>query len=89
MTADWAVEAAAEASQGNPWGNDDLMDVNADQDDWSEDHRALRLTSILITDVGHAGAFETASTVATSQQNGAQAMWEDAFTTSAPAGAIC
>ena len=35
---DWAEEAAAEAdgSQGNPWGNDDLMDVNADQDDWSE-----------------------------------------------------
>ena len=36
---DWAEEAAAEAdtSQGaNPWGNDDLMDVNADEDDWSE-----------------------------------------------------
>lgn len=34
---DWAQEAAAEidAGQGNPWGNDDLMDVNADQDDWS------------------------------------------------------
>ncbi|OBZ68346.1 N-terminal kinase-like protein [Grifola frondosa] len=34
---EWAEEAAAEleASQSNPWGNDDLMDVNADQDDWS------------------------------------------------------
>ena len=42
MPAEWAEEAAAEAAaeedagQGNPWGNDDLMDVNADQDDWSE-----------------------------------------------------
>ncbi|TFY60187.1 hypothetical protein EVJ58_g5312 [Rhodofomes roseus] len=39
---DWAMEAAAEAesedttqSSSNPWGNDDLIDVNADQDDWS------------------------------------------------------
>lgn len=24
------------AGSENPWGNDDLMDVNADQDDWSE-----------------------------------------------------
>ncbi|KAH9858547.1 ARM repeat-containing protein [Lenzites betulinus] len=36
---DWAEEAAAEvdsAHGGNPWGNDDLMDVNADEDDWSK-----------------------------------------------------
>lgn len=38
---DWAEEAAAEAEAeeaggANPWGTDDLMDVNADQDDWSE-----------------------------------------------------
>ena len=40
---DWAMEAAAEAESEeaahgggvNPWGNDDLIDVNADQDDWS------------------------------------------------------
>ncbi|KAH9940496.1 uncharacterized protein BXZ73DRAFT_42907 [Epithele typhae] len=34
---DWAEEAAAEVgpSTSNPWGNDDLMDVNADADDWS------------------------------------------------------
>ncbi|PCH43923.1 ARM repeat-containing protein [Wolfiporia cocos MD-104 SS10] len=34
---DWAQEAAAEVDvqQQNPWGNDDLIDVNADQDDWS------------------------------------------------------
>jgi hypothetical protein len=31
---DWALAAAAEAV--NPWGNDDLMDVNADEDDWSK-----------------------------------------------------
>jgi len=37
MAPDWAQEAAAEADniQTNPWGNDDLIDVNADQDDWS------------------------------------------------------
>ncbi|KAI0071715.1 hypothetical protein K474DRAFT_1775986 [Panus rudis PR-1116 ss-1] len=39
LATDWAEEAAAEAAeesnQANPWGNDDLMDVNADQDDWS------------------------------------------------------
>ncbi|KAI0768728.1 ARM repeat-containing protein [Trametes elegans] len=36
---DWAEEAAAEIDTprgSNPWGNDDLMDVNADEDDWSE-----------------------------------------------------
>ncbi|KZT04700.1 ARM repeat-containing protein [Laetiporus sulphureus 93-53] len=35
---DWAQEAAAEAaiSESNPWGNDDLIDINADQDDWSK-----------------------------------------------------
>ncbi|RDX48021.1 ARM repeat-containing protein [Lentinus brumalis] len=34
---DWAEEAAAEmeTSSTNPWGNGDLMDVNADEDDWS------------------------------------------------------
>ena len=35
---DWAEEAAAEfetSQSTNPWGNDDLMDVNADDDDWS------------------------------------------------------
>ncbi|KAI0717280.1 hypothetical protein C8T65DRAFT_726309 [Cerioporus squamosus] len=35
---DWAEEAAAEietSPSANPWGNDDLMDVNADEDDWS------------------------------------------------------
>lgn len=41
MPAEWAEEAAAEAEaeegqHSNPWGNDDLMDINADQDDWSE-----------------------------------------------------
>lgn len=38
LAAEWAEEAAAEAeaNQSNPWGSDDLMDVNADEDDWSE-----------------------------------------------------
>ena len=42
IAADWAEEAAAEAEaeeeamHHNPWGSDDLMDVNADQDDWSK-----------------------------------------------------
>ncbi|KAJ7350311.1 armadillo-type protein [Mycena albidolilacea] len=30
-----AEEAAAAEGEGNPWGNDDLIDVNADEDDWS------------------------------------------------------
>lgn len=54
--AEWAAEAEVETS--NPWGNDDLMDVNADQDDWSEMafcFHANRRT--LIYDLG---AFETA-----------------------------
>lgn len=28
----WAEESS---SNDNPWGNDDLIDINADQDDWS------------------------------------------------------
>jgi len=34
---EWIEEAAAENDKegDNPWGTDDLMDVNADQDDWS------------------------------------------------------
>src|SRR5258708_31583130 len=32
-----AEEAAASATlEGNPWGTDDLIDVNADEDDWGE-----------------------------------------------------
>ncbi|KAF8070341.1 armadillo-type protein [Lyophyllum atratum] len=31
----WVEEIADSAGAGNPWGNDDLIDVNADQDDWS------------------------------------------------------
>lgn len=42
MPAEWAEEAAAEA-EAEPWGTDDLMDVNADQDDWSE--RSVSLVS--------------------------------------------
>ncbi len=48
VTADWAEEAAAEAEaeesgHANPWGTDDLMDVNADQDDWSKSTEPLSL----------------------------------------------
>lgn len=49
---DWAMEAAAEAESEeashagvNPWGNDDLIDVNADQDDWSA-YTRLRCCSL-------------------------------------------
>ncbi|KAG6857787.1 hypothetical protein H0H87_004203 [Tephrocybe sp. NHM501043] len=31
----WADDAATSAAAENPWGNDDLIDVNADEDDWS------------------------------------------------------
>ena len=55
-----AVEWAAEAEDGtsNPWGNDDLMDVNADQDDWSE-IVFCPLTKLQIS-TSDPGAFETA-----------------------------
>jgi SCY1-like protein 1 len=41
LAEEWAEEAAAEVGLGvnasgeNPWGGDDLMDINADDDDWS------------------------------------------------------
>ena len=37
MAAEWAEEAEAEGetSRGQTWAGDDLMDVHADQDDWS------------------------------------------------------
>ena len=28
--------AAEEGIDGNPWGTDDLIDINADEDDWSK-----------------------------------------------------
>lgn len=31
----WGVPASKSENDDNPWGNNDLMDVNADQDDWS------------------------------------------------------
>ncbi|KAG6829451.1 hypothetical protein H0H92_004511 [Tricholoma furcatifolium] len=31
----WADEATESAAADNPWGNDDLIDINADEDDWS------------------------------------------------------
>ena len=53
---EWAAEAEIDAS--NPWGNDDLMDVNADQDDWSElISHSLPNLQLLTSDPG---AFETA-----------------------------
>ena len=36
LAAQWEEEAAAEEGmQDNPWGTDDLIDINADEDDWS------------------------------------------------------
>ena len=53
--AEWAAEAEVEVP--NPWGND-LMDVNADQDDWSKmtfsPHAIVRMLT------SYPGAFETA-----------------------------
>lgn len=60
MAVGWAEEAAAEAeaSSSNPWGSDDLMDVNADQDDWSRSYLTVeRVVRWLTLD---AGAFESA-----------------------------
>jgi SCY1-like protein 1 len=37
LAAQLEEEAAAEEGiDGNPWGTDDLIDINADEDDWSE-----------------------------------------------------
>src|ERR1700683_852905 len=37
LAAQLEEEAAAEEGvEGNPWGTDDLIDINADEDDWSE-----------------------------------------------------
>lgn len=46
LAAEWAEEAALDAAQSNPWGSDDLMDVNADQDDWSERIHLLRTNHV-------------------------------------------
>ena len=36
LAAQWEEEVAAEEGmQDNPWGTDDLIDINADEDDWS------------------------------------------------------
>jgi SCY1-like protein 1 len=48
------------ASEANPWGTDDLIDVNADDGDWSmhlNSHFALHSKDFLL------GAFETAPTI--------------------------
>lgn len=37
LAAQLEEEAAAEDGvQDNPWGTDDLIDINADEDDWSK-----------------------------------------------------
>ena len=69
FASDWAEEAAAEAEaeegamHHNPWGNDDLMDVNADQDDWSKDAFTLSCIPSILMFLG-SGAFESAPTPA-------------------------
>jgi len=35
LAAQLAEEVAMTEPDGNPWGTDDLIDINADQDDWS------------------------------------------------------
>nr|VWP01486.1 ESCRT-II complex subunit VPS22 [Ganoderma boninense] len=61
---DWAEEAAAEvdtSSGTNPWGNDDLMDVNADEDDWSKCAASFVVLKGSIHVRVSIGAFETAA----------------------------
>ena len=53
---EWAAEAEIETS--SPWGNDDLMDLNADQDDWSEMVSCPHANPQMLTP--GPGAFETA-----------------------------
>ena len=53
--AEWAAEVEVEAP--NPWGND-LIDVNADQDDWSEMTFCPHALVQVLT--SSPGAFETA-----------------------------
>lgn len=39
------LEEEAAAQEGNPWGTDDLIDINADEDDWSGSSHCLRFSS--------------------------------------------
>ncbi|KAG6862350.1 hypothetical protein C0995_016048 [Termitomyces sp. Mi166 len=55
----WADDTTYPVRIENPWGNDDLIDVNADEDDWSR-HPTLHAAQLL-THVS--GAFETAPAV--------------------------
>lgn len=60
LVAQLAEEVAAEGNDDvNPWGSDDLMDVNADQDDWSK-YRGYLVTQKQLLMCSHAGAFESA-----------------------------
>ncbi|KAG6898142.1 hypothetical protein C0992_004858 [Termitomyces sp. T32_za158] len=52
----WVDETTDSLRIENPWGNDDLIDVNADEDDWSR-HPILNAAHLLTRDLG---AFETA-----------------------------
>lgn len=57
-----AEEADAEDTNldSNPWGSDDLIDVNADDDDWSE--IAVAFHDLIQSLIHEIGAFETAPT---------------------------
>ncbi|OCH90251.1 ARM repeat-containing protein [Obba rivulosa] len=70
LAAEWADEAVADAAQINYWGSDDLMDVNADQDDWSAFETAPVINSSSLS----------------STPNGAKDLWGDrGFTSPDPA----
>ena len=46
LAAQWEEEVAAEEGmQDNPWGTDDLIDINADEDDWGMLSYAAHLES--------------------------------------------
>jgi SCY1-like protein 1 len=60
LAAQLTEEAAAEeGTDGNPWGTDDLIDINADQDDWSKLYFCAK-ESVKTDDHRITGAFESA-----------------------------
>lgn len=72
LAAQLAEETAAanDIGESNPWGTDDLIDVNADQDDWSE-HCILSDCLAKRTKCDCIGAFESAPSLLTEPKTNA------------------
>ena len=58
LVAELTEEVVTEEADSNPWATDDLIDINADQDDWSEWSIRALIDYADIRTPG--GAFETA-----------------------------